>query len=79
MMDSAQISAHIGRRIHWRQREWLLRDYLRDSGLLVLESTQSQVQANAYGEGHRKVPERLEIESRSEEGQRLLAQLQSGG
>lgn len=70
-----QLHALLGLPCEWRGRAWRVRDVLIDAGLLVLESADRQVQSNAYGEGHRRVPERLELELASEEAQALLHEL----
>lgn len=67
-----QLHALLGQPCEWRGKLWQIRDVLTDAGLLVLESADQQVQSNAYGEGHRRVPERLELRLESEDAQALM-------
>lgn len=67
----------LGRSCEWRGQIWRVRDLLDEDRLLILESERRQVQSNAYGEGHRRVPDRLELSLDSEEARQLLEQLQA--
>lgn len=71
-ISGRQLQALLGQSCELRGRSWRVRDLLPDAGLLVLESADQQVQSNAYGEGHRRVPDRLELSLGSEEAQALL-------
>lgn len=71
-ISGTQLQALLGQPCELRGRPWRIRDLLTDAGLLVLESADQQVQSNAYGEGHRRVPDRLELSLGSDEAQALL-------
>ena len=70
--SGTQLQALLGQPCTLRGRAWRIRDLLTDARLLVLESADQQVQSNAYGEGHRRVPDQLELSLGSDEAQALL-------
>ncbi len=57
-----QLRQLIGARVRYLEDIWQIIEILDDGPTLVLESLQRRVvQHNQYGEGHRRVPQRLSI------------------
>ena len=52
----------LGHSLKFRGHEAVLRDLIQDSACVVLETRHRDVQATAYGEGHRRVPRLIELD-----------------
>ncbi len=61
--DISQLRQLIGVRVRYLEEIWQVIEILEDGPALVLESLQERkvVQQNQYGEGHRRVPQRLSV------------------
>ena len=61
-LNIKQLRQLIGARVHYLEDRWQVIEILDDGPTLVLESLQRRVvQYNQYGEGHRRVPQRLSV------------------
>ena len=71
--DTASLQALIGRTVHYRGQAWRVIEFLEDEGQLVLQAAGRDrvIQADQYGEAHRRVPECLSIPVHGDDGKTL--------